>query len=360
MTITPYAQRVETSFEEIRKNDSFFNAEAAQKAFDLVMKMDDDEAKAFVHLVVSDVVEETIEKNLRTLQGHLDRVVEKRIQKVKAAVARSAVSKSAEAIPYAQALALIEKARKNPYLSGAYVFNEKDFNRDPSTGQFRTKIRHTQQKEIHHKTARTLGIPEHDNKGLTAKERAQFQDEYLQLSRFLGAVHQSSRNPADTKILLHVQNKATGQEHYIDNHGTKPNKDAWDPKTERLVGVSARPDGLNVGGAAFGLQNSLSSHDIHNINQLDGRIDSFASDWTGVQDGDEMNSNARLYRRLAAGSGLVSELAPPGSKVQIAAEFGRFVGSHGHQAEAVIGPTARKTAYRYRGTERPPDPKLVA
>ena len=41
------------------------------------------------------------------------------------------------------------------------------------------------------------------------------------------------------------------------------------------------------------------------------------------------------------------------------AQLAQVVGSHGPQAEAVIGPTARRTAYRYRGTEKTPDKHIV-
>jgi hypothetical protein len=43
----------------------------------------------------------------------------------------------------------------------------------------------------------------------------------------------------------------------------------------------------------------------------------------------------------------------------MAAKLAQVVGSHGAEAEQVIGPTARKTAYRYRGTEKTPDKHIV-
>ena len=58
-------------------------ATAAQKAFDLVMKMDDDTAEMFTHIVVSELFEQDIEKNLGTLQRHLNEVVSKRLADLK-------------------------------------------------------------------------------------------------------------------------------------------------------------------------------------------------------------------------------------------------------------------------------------
>jgi ABC-type transport system involved in cytochrome bd biosynthesis fused ATPase/permease subunit len=75
-------------------DDPYFNQAAAQKAFDLVMKMDDDTAEVFTQLVVSDMFEQTVEENLDTLQRHLNDVLAKRADMIKRALVR--VAKSAD------------------------------------------------------------------------------------------------------------------------------------------------------------------------------------------------------------------------------------------------------------------------
>jgi hypothetical protein len=72
-----------------------------------------------------------------------------------------------------------------------------------------------------------------------------------------------------------------------------------------------------------------------------------------------LSSNARLYGRVEAGSKFLGQIAPAGSKLHMAAAFGEFVGRQGPQAERVLGPSARKALYRYRGTEKTPDKDLV-
>ena len=79
----------------------------------------------------------------------------------------------------------------------------------------------------------------------------------------------------------------------------------------------------------------------------------FADQWLSA--GDDRNSNAKLYGRTAAAGKFLSAVGPPGSKAQLAGKFAEIVGHAGPQAEKVLGPTARKTAYRYRGTEKTPD-----
>jgi hypothetical protein len=89
------------------------------------------------------------------------------------------------------------------------------------------------------------------------------------------------------------------------------------------------------------------------------QTNAFAERWTDP--GDARSSTARTYNRIAAGSGLIAAAgsATGTPSVQLAGEMGQFAGSFGPQAEKVIGPSMRKTSYRYRGTERKLDNELV-
>lgn len=364
MTLTPISKRLsspakteEGRFTPIFKSDDpDFNHEYAAKIYKAVMMLDDDTAEEFVNVVVSDVLETYIEKNLRTLQGHLDKVVAKRLDLVKKSMIRKAAG-NPDAVPYAQALSRIEKANQYDY---GFKFKESDFRRDAG-GRFSTKISHTQQKPIKGRTAGAMGIPKHSKLGqMDRRQEAEFQDEYRQLANFLGSVNQSSRNPGDSNVLLHIKQRGgDGQVYHVDNGGTRPDGEKWDPTREQLVGVTARPSTLSLGGAAFGLTQSLGQPGVRALNELDSGSNDFARSWVNDADGDDVNSNARTYRRVEAGSKLVGSMAPPGSKVQMAARMGEFAGSFGPEAEAVFGPSTRKAAYRYRGTERKPDDALV-
>jgi hypothetical protein len=331
----------------IKRFEPDFNEKAAKAAYDLVMKMDEDEARMFTSIVVADVTEEIIEKNLATVQRRVDQIVEKRLADLK----RATISKAAgnpDAVPFAQAIALIEKAQK--------PWDESKYRRDQG-GRFATKISRSQQKPINDRTASSMGIPTPKQK-LTTAQKVQFQDEYRQLAAFLGAVHSSSQSPGDTDVFLHFRDKRTGQEYVDRASGTRAKASMLDPTSVDLVRVEARPNTINVGGAAFGLTQSLGEGGVRNVNALtnQGNVRQFSDDWMRE---DQYNSNIRTYSRIKAGSDYLSRVAPAGSKMQLATEFGSFVGNMGPEAERVIGPTARKTAYRYRGTEKAPDPSLV-
>jgi hypothetical protein len=349
-------------------DDGFFNAKAAQEAYDLVMKMDADTAEMFVTCVVSDALEQDISKNLRTLQKHLDEVVAKQLTDLKRATMR-VVSKqegdAEEQVAFAQALSVLEEICKvkSPYDYG-YVFQESKIRRDPGTGQFQTKVRRTQKKPINDKVAASMGIERHTayggKKAFTPEQKAQYQDEYRQLADFLGTVAQSGGNPGDTRVHLHFEDQHGNQ--WVERaNSTRPEARLLDPREKSLRGVSAYPETLNVGGAAFGLAGAMgggmSPLRAAQINAGAAGMPDFAENWT--KDYGAQNTNARLYGRTGAAGKLLTDIAPAGSKANLAGHFGQFVGTYGPQAEAVIGPPARRTAYRYRGTEKKPDPAMV-
>lgn len=353
--------------EEIAKNDSF-NVAAADAAYSMVMKMTRDEAEMFTTIVVSDMLEDYIEKNLRTVQGMVDETMDKTLSDAKRAIIRKSAGRE-EALGYAQAIALIEKARKNPYDYG-YVWDENDFRRGPD-GRFqsKTKISHSQKKPISGKTAQSMGIakpPKASNgKKLTAGQRAQFQDEYRQIAGFLSTVQDSMRNPGDARINYTVQNKRTGRTHTEVRNGTKADNSVWDPSTEMVTEVSVNPGALTAGGATMALTHALggSENTAVRAGQVASNVErgtnQFAQNWNQSAR-DPKNTNQHVYGRISAGSELLGTVAPTSAKAQTAAAFGRFVGNSGPQAEEVFGPTARKTAYRYRGTEKTPDKALVS
>ena len=82
-----------------------------------------------------------------------------------------------------------------------------------------------------------------------------------------------------------------------------------------------------------------------------------ASDWNFAGK-DDYRTDDRFWRRMATASGLGAAIAAgtgnEGAATALAA--GKFVGDMAPEAEKIIGPTARRAAYRYRGTEKTPNP----
>ena len=78
----------------------------------------------------------------------------------------------------------------------------------------------------------------------------------------------------------------------------------------------------------------------------------FSERWTERGPRDH-STNERTYRRVQESARLLGHV--PNKNVQAAAAVAEFAGKMGPEAEKVMGPAARRTAYRYRGTERQPD-----
>lgn len=346
--------------------DPMFNHRAAEDAARLVMAMDEDEARAFTTMVVAEILWDDIEKNHKTLQRHLNEVVSKRLAMVAKAADR-VISKRGGQDEFGDALVAISKATRNPYDWG-YVFREGDFNRDPRSGQFRAKVRYSTDKPVPDRiAAMTPGMPNPRAmpEGLSSAERARFQQGYQQVASFLDMMQQSGV-AADTRSYVTIRETKPGGRVYTKEHvGT--GVPAIDPRTEAFVGIEARPESLQVGGASFGLVSSLGGSSYRAgqagavMEGLDRNVPTFADAWTaaGTGEGENQLSNARLYGRVAAGSSFLANVAPAGSKLQMAGVFGEFIGTHGPQAEKVLGPHARASMYRYRGTEKKPDSDLV-
>lgn len=130
-----------------------------------------------------------------------------------------------------------------------------------------------------------------------------------------------------------------------------------------MIGVTARPGTLTLGGASFGLGNALgaapSRGAVEGANTFDTQFGDFSDDWTR-ESNDLKNSNSRLYNRIEHGAKFIGDVAPDTAiKTQVAARFARAVGEHGPQAEKILGPGLRRLTYRYRGTEKTPDAEAI-
>lgn len=352
-------------------DDPEFNAEAARKAYSMVMKMDEDSARTFTTMVTAEILWNDIAKNQRTLQRHLDDVVAKRMVRVQKSMERIE-KRSSELISkrltpvgmpdFTSALATISKAVQSPYDHG-YIFRETEHPRSGG-GQFRTKIHNTARKPVKDNVARSMpGMPSvKSTKGLNDRQKAVYQQGYSEVAQFLDTVANSGLL-ADSRTFVTVRERGAGGRTYVvETNGSKP--PAIDPSTEEYAAIETRPTGLTVGGAGFGLVSALGGGPGQarqvgaTANEFDRNLGTFANDFTSAGYGSP-SSNARLYGRVESGSRFLGQVAPAGSKLQIAAQFGEFIGRQGPQAEKVLGPHARATLYRYRGTEKAPDQELT-
>ncbi len=353
--------RVKKAYEPV-SDDPMFNYRAAEQAFNLVMKMDDDTAEMFTMLVVSDALETDISKNLTTIQHALDTVFDNRLEMVKKALIRTAESTDdPRVVEYAKALREVEeftKAERNQYFYGAQ-FEEHNVRRGPG-GRFMVKVKPTMTKPFNENQAQAI-IGSYGPEKMTRAQRTRYQDEYRQVAAFLGGIGGIGQ-PGDVDVVYHLKDRAGNQFAQVSNSNVPPKEILENPETQ-LVALEAKPVGLTAGGAAYGLSGGMSGEAVARTNRIfsdksDEGINRLSSQWDTA--GSSTEQNRRLFDRLNASGAFLNTAAPPGSKAQLAGKFAQIVGQYGPEAEKVIGPGARKSAYRYRGTEKAPEDVLVS
>ena len=69
-------------------------------------------------------------------------------------------------------------------------------------------------------------------------------------------------------------------------------------------------------------------------------------------------TDRRAYRQMQTVGSALRQTTTPGSTTNLVATFAEMTGRMGPEAEDILGPGIRRTAYRYRGVERRPDKKL--
>ena len=85
-----------------------------------------------------------------------------------------------------------------------------------------------------------------------------------------------------------------------------------------------------------------------------------ASEWNRPTEPADGHYDRQAYRRMSLTGQALSRATTPGSTPHFVGGVAQLVGDLGPEAEKVLGPGIRRTAYRYRGTERRPEKALVA
>ena len=65
------------------------------------------------------------------------------------------------------------------------------------------------------------------------------------------------------------------------------------------------------------------------------------------------------FRRMSMTGSLLTDISAPGSTMNSIGGFAQLIGDLGPEAEKVLAPGMRRTAYRYRGTEKRPDKAML-
>ena len=115
---------------------------------------------------------------------------------------------------------------------------------------------------------------------------------------------------------------------------------------------------FDLAGLATGHDSGAAARMAHNLVDPRGNMtfngDQAAANWYGQTQGTDRQS----YRRIGMTGSALAAATAPGTLPNAIGHLGALAGALGPEAEKVIGPGIRRTAYRYRGTERAPDEDL--
>lgn len=343
-----------------------FNRAAADTVFKAIMDCPDDDTAAIVSRVL---VEGLVQHELLTKGYEL------------AAAADTIAAACAELLTKRLASSALSKARRHEDASGevasiallskAFDFTDeqrehfaRERTRDLHSGRF---VREHQPiayqagfKGVSDAHGKTLGIPAAPH--LKDESRARYQEAYRQVERLIAPF-----TGLGDKALIHL--------HVADKDGNVTTSEMPMPgksDTHNLAGhlandkhlhsvsVSAVPP-TTAAGAAFDALAPLSPtaagvayNTVHAGAGSTDRLSTYRSELERNHEQDDFVPSQRVFRNIESSSKLLrdslGDAAP--AKVKMALAVGEHVGRYGPEAQKVIGPTADKAAYRYRGTER--------
>lgn len=358
-----------------------FNHEAALDAYEWALS-NPEEASVVAKALALDEITELVEKNYEVIQGAVDEFYAQQIEVSKRALKRVVISKAQRGEDVDEYVAvgedLIAKAEQIDFFTRQR--NAQMQWRDPR-GRWRTmnvKIAQNgaegsklgRNQELPPAVVQAMQIPRGPD-NMAVPNKSKMQNAYLQVAEALGTVQGI---PSTDVISTYKYRRETpeGQDDEFETRVQTGNNPTVDDGLFATgydldeIEISVDPT-LSAGGAAFDLVAGLAGPEragqVLNQGIATGAAASqFKTNWDKIAQGpdDEQETRRQDFQRIGNASQFVgnafgNQIGPAG---RFATSVGNFVGTHGPQAEEVLGPGTRKLSYRYRGVEKRPDPEL--
>lgn len=330
-----------------------FNLRAAIDTFNWYMKSDRDEANVLLGMSISKSVKDAIADDYEDMQAALDNQFKERMELLEKSVTNGAISKSMSDDAVNAAAEVVE-FYKSTYTTYERAANA-DRQRRGAGGRFapmgRTQINysHTQVRTptLANSHAQAAAIP---NRHAAGQYQAAYAEVAQALQRFGGGDMHGQVTSVDRNGNTIVRNvSGSTPEQFLNpadfqgsstERGNVKSVDWYDSPV--LTGAGTYADPLSRSGLAMSQFNSG--------NVEAGRVNPLES---GTTRGMRRVGNAA---DVVNNSGLADNAGP---KTRAALAAGKYVGDYGPEAEQVLGPHIRRSAYRYRGVERAPDKEMI-
>jgi len=358
------------------EGDPAFDLKAARGAYQWVMEHDYDEASMSLRIALFDETARDLEKYGDFVRTEVAKKAKGRLDHVRKAVAKRHVANPTQ-----------ETANLLHAISKAEDFIDPDLSlrakRQWRSGDGRFRVMSTslsygnQKKPLSGAQASRLNIPRPTEGGGTKKtvslsreQMRNYQEAYTQISQTL-----RQARSIDPKAILQIHyedgtpskeilvNDQTQVDSLIDGNQFKSNN--------RIARVDVQIADDTARGAAFDVMGAMRvptamSTAMAGSSGVSGdKISALRQNWVDDPTQDDKyliaNPSQRAYRRLEASSEFLDSLLPADDqrnglqrKVALAFSAGKWAGKYGTEIEQVIGPSVRRSAYRYRGTEKKP------
>jgi hypothetical protein len=361
--------------------DEEFNLSAAIDAYEWCMD-NPEEAPFVVSKALFDHTTQELIRNKPYIDKVMDAYVSKRLEDAKRGITRVIVSKSRNGMDTSANEALVAQI---DLISKAYTTYERAANadkqsRDPG-GRFQVMNRRVKgtavTKPFPKDVAEDMGIAP-TSRRLPKERLAAYQNDYLEVQRAIqGLGDDYDLNDSKLKVRVEYDNgKPSGTvtarqalEESLDGSddsgfvmsrnyaGTPKRVDRIlaDYEGDPVVTRGISPDALaaaGMGGMA-GFASGLTS----NFDPESPASSEFMNSWmtNGV---DDHRTTDRMWRRMGAAANLAETVGGDNlnPKAKVALDAAQWAGRFAPEAEKVIGPSARRSAYRYRGVEKAPSP----
>lgn len=357
-------------------DDVRFNLPAAVDAYEWVMA-NPETCRFVLSKALMDNVPRDIEYHRPVVDAAVQGFVAETIAKAKTGISRTYVSKrdaGEDASLSEAAVVAIETISKAFYTEAERKANTEKQTRD-NRGRFvvmNRKINPSLFKApVDGKKREGLGIPD---VSMSDETRRKFQNDYVQVSAVLrDALDKEQADPLRSMVKA-TYSDGTTREMLLDEanliHSDIDDADTGLVQDSDYIKGGARIRQVQVltdapegsAGPSFDVLSGMSNarfadYVIRGGRDLGGDPGSeFANAWN-EEGKNDFRTNEQFWRRMSAASDLAATMAAPLSpEAAMALKAGAWAGQLAPEAEKVIGPAARKSAYRYRGTEKKPDP----
>jgi hypothetical protein len=353
--------------------DPAFDQRAADTVYKAMTAMDPDTALVFGRILVADAVYHDLLAHRGELAKMAADQAAERAETLKRYYTRTAVSKARRGADNTHEIACLVEIGK------AFAFTAADRERY-ARGRTREHGRFVQEhRAIDTDPAATpitdskhldrIGVPKAqmaDGTELKGADLAHYQQAYGQIMDMVG----NFRNPELGAVLhLKVERNGTTRDEQVPVTGKQPRIAEKLKPNDRITSaaVSVVPSPTAAGAtfdalaAAGAPRLGAAAADLHGGVLSPSRLREFNQARQTVEPNENFSAGARAFGRLERGSSLLQDSLGPAAPphLQYALAVANHIGQLGPEAQKVLGPTADRMAYRYRGTERTTDPTLA-